>query len=120
MHAQTGVPGAWESLGHATLRTEMDREGKRMSVVAVTAAEDTLRFRWLTCPGALLRVRMLNAPYTIGFMQELVQANRNRPLWTRGSTAFADTGNSQYLQQLAVKSSAGNKSELKNIYRSVK
>lgn len=69
-----------------------------MSVVQVRAvAVESLRC--LTCWGRRRRVRMLKAPYTTGFMQELVQANRYSPLDTRWSTFRADSGLHQYLDR---------------------
>jgi hypothetical protein len=52
--------------------------------------------RLLTCAARL--TRMLKAPYTMGFMHELVTANMNSPFWMRWSTLAADFRSYQYLQ----------------------
>lgn len=59
------------------------------------------RRRGTPCP-LPLRDRKLKYPYTMGFMQELVQANRKSPFWTLWSTAPADASSIQYLQQAVV------------------
>jgi hypothetical protein len=38
----------------------------------------------------------------MGFMHELVQANKKSPFWTLWSTAPADVSSIQYLQQTGV------------------
>lgn len=43
------------------------------------------------------RALMLNAPQTIGFMQELAHAKMNRPFWILWSTSLADSWSIKYL-----------------------
>jgi hypothetical protein len=52
----------------------MESAGNRISVVHAVDAKLALG---LTCVTSVLLVRMLNAPYTIGFIHELVHANMN-------------------------------------------
>lgn len=72
----------------------MESEGSRISAVH---AADAMPALGLTCVTSVLRVRMLNAPYTIGFMHELVHANMNSACCTFWSTICADCMSVQYL-----------------------
>lgn len=80
---------------HSTLRTDMESAGSRISAVH---AVDAVLALGLTCVTSVLLVRMLNAPYTIGFIHELVHANMNSACCTIGSTILADCWSVQYLR----------------------